>query len=255
MVLTRRLLGLRCEEYWFDREGFLRSTADIAALRTHEPHVPAGAVIREKTLVLSLDKSEDKLLADMQTRTRGYIRNIAGTVRISLARTDEDREQFYRIYWSFARSRGLMLPRRNEEDLEIFLARTDNGNLLHATAFIPAWKSGVYRYRYSVAAQKSQVNKAIVWTALLHAKKAGFLLFDFGGVPADLSGKSPLHDIYLFKAQFGGTPKETFLYIRSAKAWFKPMVACIGAVISHQRWYALAVSMANTMGLDHREEM
>jgi len=39
MVLTRRLLGLRCEEYWFDREGFLRSTADIAALRTHEPHV------------------------------------------------------------------------------------------------------------------------------------------------------------------------------------------------------------------------
>jgi lipid II:glycine glycyltransferase (peptidoglycan interpeptide bridge formation enzyme) len=256
MVLARRLFGLYCEEYWFDPEGFLESTADVVALRTHEEGVPAGAVVREKTLALSLDKTVDELLAAMQSRTRGYVRNTAPNVRISLARTDDDRGQFYRLYRSFAKSRGLMLPRRDEEgDLDIFLARTGSGDLLHATAFIPARKNGVYRYRYSVAAQKSQVNKAIVWTALLHAKNAGFHVFDFGGIPADLSGKSPLHDIYLFKAQFGGTPKETFFYLRSDKLWLKPLVACIGGIISHQNWYALAVLAANKIGLGRWEKM
>jgi len=79
---------------------------------------PAGAVIREKTLVLSLDKSEDKLLADMQSRTRGYIRNIAGTVRISLARTDEDREQFLSNLLVLRQIARPHAPRRNEEDLK-----------------------------------------------------------------------------------------------------------------------------------------
>ena len=232
------------------------STADVAALRAHESDVPADAVIREKTLVLSLDRTENELLAVMQSRTRGYVRNPTENVTISLARTDDDRGQFYSLYRAFAKSRGLLLPRREEEgDLDIFLARRSSGDLLHATAFIPAWKNGVYRYRYSVAARKSQVNKAIVWEALLHAKKAGFRVFDFGGIPADLSEKNPLHDIYLFKAQFGGTPKETFLYIRSSKALLKPIVACVGGIISHQRWYALATMAANKIGLGRGKEM
>lgn len=218
MVLKRNLLGWRFEEYWFDEPGYLASTADIAALRTLGGSSPCHCRIPERTLVVPLDRPEADIVSAFAARAKTSIRQARKSVRVDRAVTEAERMLFYEAYIPFAQEKGLLIPDPAEEgDLEIFLARNPQGELLQAAAFLPASGERVYRYRYGVYVRKSQSNAILVHTALQRAKETGFLHFDLGGVTPGAKPGSPEAGINFFKSQFGGMDTRCHLYIRGTR--------------------------------------
>ncbi|GEM_PF-2417278 len=244
MVLKRNLLGWRFEEYWFDEPGYLASTADIAALRTHGTHGPAPIShcrIPERTLLVPLDRSEAEILEAFAARAKTSIRQAAKHVRIDRAETPEDRKLFYDAYLPFAAEKGLLLPNPAEEtELEIFLARNPAGELVQAAAFLPAPLEKVYRYRYGVYVRKSQANAILIRSAILRARELGFTRFDLGGITPGAKPGSPEAGINFFKSQFGGRDSECHLYLRGAGLLTWMIFAILQATGLAARYHAIA---------------
>ncbi len=248
MILTRRILGLTVQEYWFDTAAFLRSDADIALLRTNETVVLYDAEIPEKTIHLDLSRPIDDLFAALSPRTRHSITKSERDCVLSRIQSDEDRLRFFEAYESFAKRNRLLVPRREEEQgLDIFVARDFSGAILHAAAFIPFKTAGIYRYRYSLAFQKSQANAGLLWHALSHAKESGFAAFDLGGIPrSGLSGKK-YAAILFFKSQFGGIPVDIHLYLRARKPFVKIALRCARPLLASERVFPRAMHAVNIL--------
>jgi hypothetical protein len=218
MVLKRNLLGWRFEEYWFDAPGYLASTADIAALRSHGPAPAADCRIPERTLLVSLERPEEAILAGFAARAKTSIRQARKTVRVDRAGTPEERRLFYDAYLPFAAEKKLLVPEPQEErDLEIFLARDAEGRLLQAAAFLAAPGERVYRYRYGVYVRKSQANAILIEAAIRRARELGFAHFDLGGITPGARAGSPEAGINFFKSQFGGVDTASHLYLRGTR--------------------------------------
>ncbi len=241
MVLKRNLLGWRFEEYWFDEPGYLASNADIAALRTHGPAPESHCRIPEHTLLVSLDRSEGDILAAFATRAKTSIRQAEKTVRVDRAETPEDRRLFYDAYLPFAAEKGLLVPVPAEEtELEIFLARNLQGELLQAAAFLPAAGEKVYRYRYGVYVRKSQANAILVWSAIRRARELGFARFDLGGIPPGAKSGSSEAGINFFKSQFGGVDSQCHLYLRGTRPLTRALFSFLRATGLAARYHAIA---------------
>ncbi len=218
MMLKRNLMGWQLEEYWFDEPGYLASTADIAALRSHKEIPGSDCSIPEHTLLVPLDPAPEAILAAFDTRAKASIRQAAKTLRVDLAATPEERELFYAAYRPFAAERGLLIPDAKEEaELDILLARNPAGELLQAGAFLPAKTEGVYRYRYGVYIRKSQANAALMHAAIQRAKSLGFSHFDLGGITSGARPGSSEAGINFFKSQFGGIATNSRLYLRGTR--------------------------------------
>lgn len=218
MMLKRNVFGWRFEEYWFDEAGYLASTADIAALRSHAPARGHHLRIPEKTLLVPVDRTDEEILEGFETRARHSVRQALKTLRVSVA-SREERPLFYDAYRPFAAARGLLAPDPAEEgDLEILLARDAAGDLLQAAAFLPAPSAGIYRYRYGVYIRKSQANAALIFEAMRRARALGFTRFDLGGVTPGARPGSAEAGINFFKSQFGGAVTESQLYLRGTRA-------------------------------------
>jgi hypothetical protein len=218
MVLKRNLLGWRFEEYWFDEPGYLASSADIVALRSHAPARLSHCRIPERTLLVPLDPPEAAILEGFAARARHSVRQALKTVRVELAAAPADRASFYAAYLPFAAEKGLLSPDPAEEsELEILLARNAEGELLQGAAFLPARAAGIYRYRYGVYVRKSQANAALVYEAMRRAKALGFSRFDMGGISPGARPGSAEAGINFFKSQFGGVETESALYLRGSR--------------------------------------
>lgn len=227
MILKRKLLGLRYEQYWFDGPAYLASSADVAALRTHGEiqgvtgewtpafSGPCQCRIPEFTLVVSLTPAEDEIVAGFEARARASIRNAQRTVKVTWASTPEERQEFYRGYSAFAAGRGLLIPdAREEEDLDLLFARDAGGDLIQAAAFLQARGPGIYRYRYGFSVKKTQANAGILFEAMRRAKANGFTRFDLGGVTPGAKPGSAAAGINFFKSQFGGAEVRGHLCLR-----------------------------------------
>jgi lipid II:glycine glycyltransferase (peptidoglycan interpeptide bridge formation enzyme) len=216
MVLARSVLGIEVREFWFDPDAFAKSNATVSLLRTNERVGAFDAVIPEKTIHIDLKKDIGALFADISPRTKAYIRKAERELRISVIDSEEKRDRFYGAYSSFAKKHGLLIPSREEErDMEIMIAEDGAGTLLHAAGFLPFGRAGIYRYRYSVSVEKSQAFKLLLWHAVCRAREMGFSIFDMGGIPRSPTSSKKYASILFFKSQFGGTPVDTYLYIRT----------------------------------------
>jgi hypothetical protein len=241
MVLKRNLLGWRFEEYWFDEPGYRASTADIAALRTHGPAPQSHCRIPERTLLISLEGTEEELLSAFATRAKTSIRQAVKTVKVDRAGTPEERKLFYDAYLPFAAEKGLLIPVPEEEtELEIFLARNPAGELLQAAAFLPAAGERIYRYRYGVYVRKSQANAILVWAAIRRARELGYAQFDLGGVTPGAKPGSPEAGINFFKSQFGGRDAGCHLYLRGTRPATRILFSLLQATGLAARSHAIA---------------
>ena len=265
MVLKRNLLGWRFEEYWFDEPGYLASTADIAALRTHgtqathgtsgtqgktgtdgtheprRPAPPSHCCILERTLLVPLDRSEAEILDAFATRAKTSIRQAAKAITVDRAQTMEERKLFYDAYLPFAAEKRLLLPNAAEEtELEIFLARNAAGELVQAAAFLPAPLEHVYRYRYGVYVRKSQANAILIRSAILRARELGFTRFDLGGITPGAKPGSPEAGINFFKSQFGGQEAQCHLYLRGTRPLTRALFSFLGITGLAARYHAIA---------------
>jgi lipid II:glycine glycyltransferase (peptidoglycan interpeptide bridge formation enzyme) len=248
MVLKRNLLGWRLEEYWFDEAGYLSSTADIVAVRSHTPVRASHCSIPERTLLVPLSGGIEAILDAFDARAKTSIRHAAKTVTVELAASPEERELFYAAYRPFAAGRGLLIPdSREEAELDILLARDLEGNLLQAGAFLPAKAAGIYRYRYGVYVRKSQANAALMQAAILRAKELGFSHFDLGGITPEAKSGSADAGINFFKSQFGGIPTDSRLYLRGTRPAVRALLVLLrvsGLAARYHKLSALAVRMA-----------
>ena len=163
------------------------------------------------TLLLSLAKTDDELLAGMDKDTRWSIRQPEKRgVSIYQGTTDEDlylvtgkragfitrTASYYRTVWRTLIEAGLAT---------LWLADLDD----RPVAGSMVWHCGdreVYMYgATNDAGRKVYAAYGLLWRAISEARLRGATTFDFGGIPTDPDDASdPMHGPYLFKKGFGG---------------------------------------------------
>lgn len=234
-MIKRRISFLRVNEHWFDYEHYYQDHADIIVLRTNDKNHKHDCLITERTLTIDLREDLNELFRKCEQRCRHSISSASKKNHISLARND-DREIFYRLYSEFAKERKLLVPDKSEEeDTDIFICKSDEGNPVHFAAFIQNPSLGIYRYRYSLSVSKSQANAALIWAAITHAKNSDYSTFDLGGISKRSS--SELQGIDKFKLQFGAKETDFYVHIRSSNYLLGLLLRCAGLIMQNEMVY------------------
>ena len=169
------------------------------------------------TLLLTLSKTEDELLAGMDKDTRWSIRQPEKRgVTIYQGATDEDLDAFYDLYAVTGRRAGFITR-------TAFYYRTVWRTLIEArlatlwlaghddrpVAGSMVWHCGdreLYMYgATNEAGRKVYAAYGLLWRAISEGRRRGATTFDFGGIPVDPGDATdPMHGPYLFKKGFGG---------------------------------------------------
>ena len=164
---------------------------------------------------LDISPDEETLLAQMHQKTRYNIRlakRRGVNIRIG---TKEDLPQFYevlketterdnflvRAYSYFEDMYEILNP---EGMLELFLAEYE-GKLIAGTIALKIGKKAWYLYGASSNSHRNVMpNYLIQWEMIRWAKSKGCTLYDFRGVPGQLTEDNPLYGLYRFKKGFNG---------------------------------------------------
>ena len=165
---------------------------------------------------LDLKPDLDDLLANLHSKTRYNVRLAKRRgVTIKEDCTKEDLRRFYEILevtavrddflvrgyeyfetiWECLVERGLA---------KLFMAEYEGKAIAGTLAFILGDKAW---YLYGASSNKHRnvmPNYLLQWTMISWAKDQGCTMYDFRGVPGDLSKDNPLYGLYRFKRGFKG---------------------------------------------------
>lgn len=183
---------------------------------------------------LDIRGAEDEILAKMTEKWRYNIRLAARKgVTIRIGETDRDISDFYRILEVTGKRDGFLIRsegyfRKMYEALvpkgmmRLFIADYE-GKPISAT--IALMFGGRCWYVYGASGNESRnvmPNHALQWAMIQWAKAGGCPVYDFRGVPCDLSPEHPLHGLVRFKTGFGAYPVK---YIGEYGKTFRPVAA------------------------------
>ena len=178
------------------------------------------------TVLLSLQNSEEEILAAMKNKWRYNIR-LAAKKGVEVSRhyaSDGDFEdafnQFYNLFEQTSRRDGVsfhgknyyidLLKRGIPEDGEkpkitLYLAKHE-GDYLAGIITLFCKREAVYLYGASGNIKRNLMPAYLLqWTAIQDAKKEGCPVYDFYGCPPTSDENHPMHGLFLFKTGFGGT--------------------------------------------------
>ncbi len=179
------------------------------------------------TVLLSLEKSEDEILAAMKNKWRYNIR-LAAKKGVEVTRhhaLDPDFEnafnQFYNLFEQTSKRDGVSFHGRDyyidllkrgipEEGSEkpkitLYLAKHEDDYLAGIITLF-CKREAVYLYGASGNIKRNLMPAYLLqWTAIQDAKKEGCPVYDFYGCPPTDDENHPMHGLYLFKTGFGGT--------------------------------------------------
>ncbi len=177
------------------------------------------------TVLLSLEKSEDELLAEMRNKWRYNIR-LASKKGVEIEKYrfgdsgfEDAFDQFYKLFQQTSQRDGVsfhaksyyqdLLSRGNggcpdNPLVTLYLAKNEEDYLAGIiTLFCP--REAVYLYGASGNVKRNLMPAYLLqWTAIQDAKKAGCPVYDFYGCPPTDDENHPMHGLYLFKTGFGG---------------------------------------------------
>ncbi|MDD2498220.1 MAG: peptidoglycan bridge formation glycyltransferase FemA/FemB family protein [Desulfitobacteriaceae bacterium] len=165
---------------------------------------------------LDITPSEEELMKSFHQKTRYNIRlSERKGVKIKEDCSREDLPDFYRILLETAeRDRFLIRSYSYFEDFYDYLVPKGFGKLFMAeyqgkpiagTLMFKLGKKAWYIYGASSnAARNVMPNYLIQWTMIKWAKSQGCTMYDFRGVPGQLSEDNPLYGLYRFKKGFNG---------------------------------------------------
>lgn len=169
---------------------------------------------------LDITPDSETLLANMHSKTRYNIRLAERKgVKIKTDCTKDDLKIFYQILLeTTARDKFLVRSYSYFEDMwdylvergygKLFLAEY-NGEYIAGTLALIFGKKTWYLYGASSNKHRNVMpNYLIQWTMIQWAKEQGCTLYDFRGVPGDLSEDNPLYGLYRFKKGFNGVYTE-----------------------------------------------
>lgn len=207
-------------EYPFDIEGYdlltfqySRNKVDVKGFKLIKEHF---------TAVIDLTQYLDTIWRNMNKRTRNLI-NRAEREGI-VVRMNENYEEFYKIYKSFIKKKGLASIFRifgvGAVSLEtmkrhgtLFIAEHD-GEMLSGRLYLENY-SGIAAWigsskRLEVDKEKAKLigcaNRLIHWEAIKYAKAKGIKEYDFGGIFSDEEVNKDMMKMGIrkFKLSFGG---------------------------------------------------
>ncbi len=199
-------------------EPMARVGADVSGLAALGYVARGRGVQPRRTLYLDLTRDENDILAGMDRRTR-YNVNLAGRkgVAVRAGNAPEDLRVFYRLLEAtIERKRFLVhaLP-YYEKVLELFgpasavLVAEYDGEPLAAAFVLAFGRYAYYAHAASAATRRElKATNKVVWEAVRWAKRAGYEVFDFWGIPREPSPRNPLYGVYTFKKGFGGETVE-----------------------------------------------
>ncbi len=185
---------------------------DFCIKKSKKNHEPA------QTLILDLEKSEEKLLAEMKQKTRYNIR-LAEKKGVQIEESEnpeKDINIFYEISKKTAERDKIsihpfkyyqkMVTEINNEKIKLYLAKYDEKVI---GAIVVSFFGGVATYLHGASSnihRNVMANYVLQWEAIKYAKKLGCEKYDFGGLKIDESDKNLWKGITRFKISFA--PKE-----------------------------------------------
>lgn len=165
---------------------------------------------------LDITPSEEKLLADMHSKTRYNIRLAEKKgVQIRKASDRSDLRRFYDVLTETAIRDNFLIrgyeyfemiwEQMVENDMgQVFLAEWE-GKLVAATLAMCMGNKAWYLYGASSNQYRNVMpNYLIQWSMIRWARERGCTMYDFRGVSGDLDESNPLYGLYKFKKGFNG---------------------------------------------------
>jgi len=165
---------------------------------------------------LDISPDSDQLMRNFHQKTRYNIRLAERKgVEIVETGTREDLPVFYRVLQETCeRDHFLVRSYQYFEDLydylvppgyaKLFLAKL-GGKVIAGTLLLKLGDKAWYLYGASSNKERNAMpNYLIQWTMIQWAKSQGCTLYDFRGVPGQLTEENPLYGLYRFKKGFSG---------------------------------------------------
>ncbi len=185
---------------------------------------------------MDITGTEDEILANMTEKWRYNIRLAARKgVVVRPGATDTDIDDFYKILEVTGKRDGFLIRSQSyfktmynvmapNDMIRLFLADYD-GKVVAATIAIAFADKCWYVYGASGNEYRNVMpNHALQWAMIKWAKERGCPVYDFRGIPCDLSPEHPLHGLVRFKKGFGAYPVK---YVGEYEMTFAPFIALV----------------------------
>ncbi len=179
-------------------------------------------VLAETTWILSLEQSEEEILANMNKNHRNLIRRCEkeGVIikQINDGKSIEEfnrlhditaqRHNFHRFSAEYIKNEFLSFV--DSREVSIFHAYLRDKNLDSSAVIIMYGNMAAYRHGASLNLVKQVPSSYLLqWEAIKEAKKRGLKYYNFWGIaPADAPDTHPFKGITHFKKGFGGFQKD-----------------------------------------------
>lgn len=195
------------------------------------------------TVILDLTRPASRILRGMHQKARNCVRTSFRRGVSVEVKGPEALPVWHRLYLEMAERKGIVAEGpayfrmlfaaadRHGLDLRLYLAFKDDRLLAGSVIAI---YNKTARYLFSASSpmgRRFMASYAILWRAVMDAKRSGCRAFDFFGIPPNGDPNHPLHGLYRFKVRFGG-------YIRHFRG-------CWDYPLDETRYPALAFSECN----------
>jgi len=234
MIRWRKILGIKIEDIWFNKRAFIESCSQLTIFHTQEKIQDKSLIIiKGKTFFIDLRLSLVEIFSAFDKKSVRYAIKKAERdgILIKKAVTSGEFSEFYNFFKKFAAVKRIPLPLKEEcYEYDIFYATTKEEEYLGGCAFIKAADKSIYRYKHGATSHQKNANNLLLWRAIQHAKEAGYVIFDLGGVKetGNLSDRNYWH--YKFKEGFGGFLVDFYSYLKIKKPFiyfFWPLIFVI----------------------------
>jgi lipid II:glycine glycyltransferase (peptidoglycan interpeptide bridge formation enzyme) len=184
------------------------------------------------TVLLDISRSEDEILSGMKPKTRYNIK-LSDKKGVIIRRSDErDLDSWYELYLETSKRdrialhgkdyyrRLFTLAREYGEgapDVRLYMASVEGRDIAGIVTLFTRG-TAVYLYGASSNAERNRMPAyGLQWHAILDAKAAGCVTYDFFGIPPNDDPNHPMHGLYRFKTGFGGS------IVHRAGCWDYPL--------------------------------
>ena len=218
LEIIRRRGPFSIKEIWFSKRPYLVTGYDSVIFYHCEEllSLPGFEVEEFSTSVIDLTQDLDTIWRNISSSCRKGIRRAERHgVR---ARETKNFEEFYSMYRSFARAKGLgdwnMGKRRFIEYIRngMLLAAELEGRMIAAHLYFADAKQMIsmmapsrrFEQKGKLRAIIGHANRLLIWEAIKYGKDAGVTTFDLGGMYTGSNQNDPKYSINQFKSEFGG---------------------------------------------------
>lgn len=224
MVRYKKVALFKVQDIWFENEEFINSKSKLVILHSNDVIDKAKYDFSfiTYTLLLDITQSEEDLYKKMNRGCRGRI-NRSVKAGINVYRTTDTKEidMFNEFQKEFCIKKGIPTVDRSElDDMDVYIARSADGEFLGGSAYITSADGNTVRYKYGATGHESNANEMLLWKAICDYHNSGCKWFDFGGCNPTDDESSYYYKNYMFKKKFGGELAESYLYYKT-KGIFK----------------------------------